>query len=101
MSKKLPAFQVFGLAILSVAVLSISVQAAPLTMSDQTAGLLGSPVAQVPAQDPIVQQAINWIQSRSKQHDIKINSGETLSRRHRHHDLNQVKILGGPEIVPM
>lgn len=77
-----------------------SVSAAPVEVS-MAAGLLGSPIAQLPMQDPLVQKAIEWIQSKQLKpidQKEKANPAKTIGERL---DTNRRLILGGPEIIPM
>lgn len=77
-----------------------SVYAAPVNLADQSAGLLGSPLAQLPLQDPVVQQAVDWIQiqnSKPTEHKLKSKPDTTIVRSRFEHRY----IMGGPEIVPM
>lgn len=76
-------------------------QAAPVEV-DMAAGLLGSPVAQVPMQDPAVQRAIEWIQSKQlKQEQLqKANPQSTIGEKPRS-SVGRRLILGGPEVIPM
>jgi hypothetical protein len=72
--------------------------AAPIEVS-MAEGLLASPVAQAPSQDPVIQKAIEWIQSKQQKPEIqKANPQNTIGDK----PANQRRlILGGPEIIPM
>lgn len=77
-----------------------SVYAAPVNIADQSAGLLGSPIAQLPLQDPVVQQAVDWIQiqnAKPEEHKLKSKPETTIVRSRFEHRY----IMGGPEIIPM
>lgn len=80
---------------------NLAAYAAPVDL-DQSAGLLGSPVAQVPMQDPAVKKAIEWIQSKQLKHEQiqKKDPQSTLGDRP-HNNVEHRLILGGPEVVPM
>ena len=71
-------------------------------MSDQSAGLLGSPVAQVPVQqDPAVQHAIEWIQQARRNELKQSNPSNSIGKSRKHFNPDRALILGGPEVVPM
>jgi hypothetical protein len=76
----------------------------PLVAVDQCVGLLGSPIAQVPIQDPAVEQAIDMLKSKQLQQinnerKIPTTPETTISRQH--HDIDHMLILGGPENILM
>lgn len=79
-----------------------SVQAAPVSVDMNAAGLLGSPVAQIPIQDPTLQKAIEWIQSKQLKHEQreKTTPQSTIGERPSN-DASRRLILGGPEVIPM
>jgi hypothetical protein len=85
--------------VLYLASTSAEVAAAPVLV-DSAAGLLGSPVAQVPVQDPVIQKAIEWIQSKQTKPD-QLQKKEPQSTIGKRFMSPRKLILGGPEIIPM
>jgi hypothetical protein len=84
--------------VLFVAGSSVAVFAAP--SFDMAEGLLASPVAQAPAQDPVIQKAIEWIHSKQikeNQMQKNTNPANTIGEK----PTTRRLILGGPEIIPM
>lgn len=80
---------------------SAAAQSAPMGSFDQTLGLLGSPVAQLPAQDPVLKQAIDWIQSNQLKQIPKMKTSPESTIGDKPVDNNRRLILGGPEVMPM
>jgi hypothetical protein len=82
----------------------VNAHAMPLTAIDLNVGLVGRPIAQLPIQDPQVEQAIDVIKSKHLKQNNERKSPTTpettISRAH-HKDLDKVLILGGVENVPM
>lgn len=78
-------------------------QAAPVSVDMTAAGLLGSPVAQLPMQDPTLQKAIEWVQSKQlkQEHREKTSPQSTIGEKPRKDDGSRRLILGGPEVIPM
>jgi hypothetical protein len=76
--------------------------AAPTVTVDASVGLLGSPIAQAPIQDPVIQKALDWIQSKQikKEQKEKLNPESTIGEKPRKEGTRRL-ILGGPEIIPM
>jgi hypothetical protein len=84
--------------VLLVAASSASAFAAPISV-DSAEGLLGSPAVQPPAQDPVLQKAIEWIQSKQQKPEMqKTNPQNTIGGKPA---TQRRLILGGPEIIPM
>lgn len=86
----------------SAATLSGTASAMPVVAIDQCVGLLGSPVAQTPNQDPLVEQAIDVLKSKDWLHNIdrtKPTTPETTISKRK--NLDGVLILGGAESIPM
>jgi hypothetical protein len=86
--------------LLFVATTGSAFAAPPVVSLDMAEGLLGSPVAQVPMQDPVIQKAIEWIQSKQTKPDQlqKTNPQNTIGDKR---FAPRRLILGGPEIIPM
>jgi len=75
--------------------------AAPVIDMDMAEGLLGSPAAQVPVQDPVIQRAIEWIQSKQTKPDqLQKNNNPNNTIGDKRFAPRRL-ILGGPEIIPM
>jgi hypothetical protein len=82
--------------------IACSAQANPVFVADQAAGLLGSPVAELQRQDPLLQQAINWFrlqQVNRSEHKFRHAPDTTIGRQHV--DIDGALILGGTEALPM
>jgi hypothetical protein len=96
MNKQLPLIT----SVLLVLGSSVAALAAPVSV-DATEGLLASPAAQPPVQDPVIQKALEWIQNKQmKPSDLQKKNGpeKTIGQKP---DYNHRLILGGPENIPM
>lgn len=78
---------------------ALSAEATPISTDATIGGLLGSPVAQVPIQDPVVKKAIEWIRSKHQLQPVQPESSDKTIGQKREN--NRRFILGGPEIIPM
>lgn len=82
--------------------LCVAANAMPVVAIDQCAGLLGSPIAQLPIQDPLIQEAIDVIKSKQLQPvEPKLPTKPEPTVSHSHKKLDGVLILGGAESIPM
>jgi hypothetical protein len=86
-----------SLSVLAAIGMTVNANASPVTVSDQANGVLASPLTQTASQDPLVQQAVQWIRSKGTSSQAKLVPTALGS----HKDINHSLILGYPETVPM
>lgn len=88
-----------AIALVSTTQFGNGAQASPSDTADQATGVLTSPMAQPAAQDPAVQQAVQWIHSKNAaqaEHVVNFVPKHSSAR-----SAGRTMILGGPDVVPM
>jgi hypothetical protein len=90
------------LSLASAASMALPVLALPSDAGTEVESLLGSPVAQLPINDPVLQKALELLQDNSAHKTpSKKNTPDSPIGRAPRHGNNRQLILGGPEVIPM
>jgi hypothetical protein len=76
-------------------------QAAPAGIGDQASGILGSPVSQLPVEDPVIEKAIQWLKANQQQSQSRYVDARSTAEINRHYDCDHFMIMGGSETLPM
>jgi hypothetical protein len=99
--KKL-AISVISIAALAcICSMSAPAQAAPAGIGDQASGILGSPVSQLPTEDPVIEKAIQWLRTNQQHNQNRYADVRSTAEVTSRYDCNHFLIMGGSETLPM